>query len=246
MFMPQFFIKQSDISGSSVTISEKDTFHHLVKVLRVKKGEKILFADENQTQYETEIVSINENMATAKILRQKKSDHFLNTQIYLAQCVLKNDAQTLVIQKSTELGVKGIIPVLSDNVVIKSSVIDSKIDKWRKIAFEAVKQCERTDCPVIFTKKSPEEILKDEEYKIKIACVEREQKSSLKTYLRDLRYNKEDKILVITGPEGGFSKKENELFDKYKVPKISLGKLILKAETAVIAALSSIILELES
>lgn len=243
--MPHFFVKTSDISNNTITVNEKDTVHHLARVLRVRTGEKLLLADENQTQYETIITEIESHKIKTKIISSKKSDHFLKTNLFLAQSVLKNDAQSLVIQKAVELGVKGIIPISSDNTVVKDSVIDTKIEKWQKIALEAVKQCERTDIPKIFERKSLEEILKEDDFRIKIACAEREQKFSLKNYLKSLKHIKEEKILVIIGPEGGFSQNENDLFDKYKITKVTLGRLILRAETAVITALSNVIYELE-
>ncbi len=244
--MPQFFIKTEDILEDRITIVGDSQCHHLVRVLRIKVDEKLLLVDENQTIYEAVVEKVEAEKVCAKILSQKKSDHFLNTQIYLAQGVLKNDAQHYVIQKATELGAKGVIPIECKNSVVKGSVIDSKIDKWTKVALEAVKQCERTDIPVVLPRNTLEGVLKDDTFKIKIACAERNQECSLKKYLRNLKYNKEDKILVIIGPEGGFSQCETELFDIYKIPKVSLGKLILRAETAVTAAISNIIYELEN
>lgn len=243
--MPHFFITTSDISDDTISVKDKSTLHHLSKVLRVKKGEELLLVDENQTQYKTQITQILSDKIIVEILEKKKSQHSLKVNLYLAQGVLKSDAQSLIIQKATELGVKGVIPLSCTNTVVKDSVIDAKIKKWSKVAFEAVKQCERTDIPKIFERKSLEEILKDETFKTKIACVERSQKSSLKNFLKTFNNEENGNILVIIGPEGGFTQKEIELFEKYDCMKVSLGKLILRAETAVITALSNIIYEIE-
>lgn len=243
--MPHFFVQTKDILDNKIRITEKDTLHHLVRVLRVKTGETLLLTDENQTQYRTEIVCIASDYVESEIKETLKANHSLCIKLYLAQSVLKNDAQNLVIQKATELGVKGIIPVLGDNTVLKDSVIDSKTEKWQKIALEAVKQCERTDIPRVFTRDNLESLLKSNEYKIKIACVERSDKGTLKEVLRNLHFCNEDKILVIIGPEGGFSQRELELLETSDVYRVSLGKLILRAETAAVTALSNIIYELE-
>ena len=242
--MPHFFIKTADISGDGIKITEKATLHHLLRVMRLKTGEKLLLTDENQTSYTAEVREISQKCIICKILAREKANHFLKTEIYLAQGVLKSDAQAFVIQKATELGVKGIYPVLTDNTVVKASVIDAKIEKWNKYALEAVKQCERTDIPTVFGRTSLKNLLESGEFTTIIACVERTQEKTLKEALKSIKNH--GKILVIIGPEGGFSKEETELFKKYKIFRVSLGKLILRAETAVISALSNIIYELEN
>lgn len=244
--MPHFFIQKKDITDNKIKITEKSTFHHLSRVLRVKSGEKLLLVDENQTQYDTRICNITTEFIEAEIVKTSQANHSLKLNLYLAQAVLKNDAQNFVIQKSTELGVKGIIPICTDNCVLKESVIDSKIEKWQKIANEAVKQCERTDLPTVFERKTLEELFESDEYKIKLMCVERSDKVRMKNILENIKINDEDKILVIIGPEGGFSQRELELAEAFNLPKISLGNLILRAETAAICALSNIIYELEN
>ena len=244
--MPHFFVTTKDVNADTITVSDKENFHHIVKVLRAKIGEKLLLVDENGTQYNVVIENIDSKLITTKVVDVSKKPHSLSLQLFLAQSVLKTDAQNFVMQKATELGVKGIIPFSSDNSVVKSSVVDSKIDKWQKIANEAVKQCERTDFPVVKKRMSLGEILADETFDIKIACVERDDTLSLKACLRNLDVNDNSKLLVIIGPEGGFSAAELQLLNNSDVYKVSLGKLILRAETAVISAISNIVYELEN
>ena len=243
--MPHFFISTSDINQDIITVSDKENFHHIAKVLRAKIGETLLLVDENQTQYKVEVKNIDSKSITTKVVETSKSQHSLGLQLYLAQSVLKTDAQNLVVQKATELGVKGILPVISDNCVIKDSVVHAKVDKWQKIANEAVKQCERTDFPQILTPVSLKQLLESNDYDIKIACVERNQTQSLKACLKALNVHKEAKILVIIGPEGGFSSRELSVLEHADLYRVSLGSLILRAETAVITALSNVIYELE-
>lgn len=244
--MPHFFISSSDKKQDIITISDKDNFHHIARVLRAKIGETLVLIDENQTQYKVIVENISKNAITTKVVESTKSNHKLNLQLFLAQSVLKTDAQNFVIQKATELGVKGIIPLTSDNCVVKASVIDAKIDKWQKIANEAVKQCERTDFPEIKGRTTLADFLKNTDYNIKIACVERGENSSLRACLQSLKPAPNDKIALIIGPEGGFSAAELELLEHdHSVYKVSLGKLILRAETAVVSALSNTIYELE-
>lgn len=243
--MPHFFITTSDIKQDIITVSDKENFHHIAKVLRAKIGETLLLVDENQTQYKVVIKNINANTITTKVVETSKNSHSLSLELYLAQSVLKTDAQNFVIQKATELGLKGIIPIISDNCVIKESVAHDKIKKWQKIANEAVKQCERTDFPQIYSPTKLQDIIDTDDYQIKIACVERSTKQSLKACLQNLNNVQNKKILVIIGPEGGFSAKEINMLEHANLHKVSLGNLILRAETAVISALSNVIYELE-
>lgn len=244
--MPQFFVSTSDVNADIITISDKQNYRHIVKVLRAKLGETLLLVDENQTQYKVVIQSIDLDSITTKVVDVLKSNHSLRLNLFLAQAVLKNDAQSMVVQKSTELGVKGIIPLITDNCVVKASVVDTKIDKWQRVANEAVKQCERTDFPKVDSRKTLKDVLDNSDFSIKIACVERSQDKTMKDVLRGIKVNECDKILIIIGPEGGFSASELAfLNNRVDVYKVSLGNLILRAETAVITSISNVIYELE-
>lgn len=245
--MPHFFISTSDLNQDIITVSDKDNFHHIVKVLRSKVGETLLFIDENRIQYKAVIKSIDSKTVTTKVVEKQKSNNTLGLNLILAQAVLKTDAQNLVIQKATELGVKKIVPMITENCVIKASVIDSKREKWQKIADESVKQCERVDFPIVQERMSLQEVLNCEEFNIKIVCVERETSCTLRDCLRSIDIKPSDKIAVIIGPEGGFSSQELRLLsENNQIYNVSLGKLILRAETAVVAALSNVIYELEN
>ena len=180
--MPQFFISADALDKDIITISDKENYHHIVKVLRSKIGETLFLIDENRTQYKVVIKDIDSKSITTKVVDVEKSNHYLNLQLCLIQSVLKTDAQNFVIQKATELGVKEIVPVATDNSVIKPSIVDEKIKtgKWQKIANEAVKQCERSDFPQILPRKTLEDILSSKEYSVKIACVERAQNCHLR------------------------------------------------------------------
>ena len=142
--MPQFFISTKDINQDIITICDKENFHHIARVMRAKKGEKLLLVDENRIQYKVVVEKIDSNSITTKVVETLKSNHILNLQLYLAQSVLKTDAQNTLVQKATELGVKGIIPFISDNSVIKESVADAKIEKWVRVS-----DSYRTVCDVL-------------------------------------------------------------------------------------------------
>lgn len=240
--MPHFFIQSSQVDKTTIKINDKNTYRHVIKSLRTKIGEKLLLLDENQIQYETIITDINSDTLTCTIEKKYLSKRDLDFDLYLAQSPLKNDAQTMLIEKATELGIRGIYPILTDNCTISKSIINNKIEKWQRIMYEASKQCERAKIPLCYELTTLEKLFSKNFDKILIMA-ERSTEISLKDYLKLNSIKEKERILVVVGPEGGFSKKEFEYFYSLKYPLISLGNLILKAETATITALGNIIYE---
>lgn len=237
--MPHFFISSENISDNTVTISDKENYNHIAKSLRIKENEKLLLIDENQIQYETVVKSISKNDIQAQIQKQHNSKRFLPFNLYLAQSPLRNnDSQNFVIEKATELGVKGIYPIHTDNCAVSAEVINKKIDKWQKVMYEASKQCERANIPTCFPQTTLDELINKFD-RIIVFC-ERIATKTLKN-VKPLKEN--ETLLVIIGPEGGFSQKEFDLFKNRNLEMLTLGDMILKAETAVTVGLGNIVYE---
>ncbi len=245
--MPHFFINSGDVNNKRIIVSDKDNFNHIVKSLRTKKGEKLLFIDENQIQYETVVENITNKEVIVYVENSYHSDRRLDFRLYLAQSPLRSDAQSNVIEKATELGADGVYPVYTDNCALAESVIKNKIPKWQRIMLEASKQCERAYVPSCYGLTNLQNIikLKDNGFRV-IAFCERLACLSLHEYCCKRPILQGDKLVVIIGPEGGFSKREFDLFETNEIPMLTLGNLILKADTAVTVALGNIIYEFES
>lgn len=237
--MPHFLIEAKNIQDNKITVREKDLYQHIIKSLRAKIGENILFLDENEIQYETKLSQINSSDFVCSIEKKYHSNRKLALNLYVAQSVLNSDAQISSIQKATELGVKGIIPLHTDNCSVKESVIKNKIEKWQKIALESVKQCERADIPIVYESASIEDML--EKYEQIIVFAEKYAEKNFFNYIKENKLDKNKSILVIIGPEGGFSQREFDIFIEKKIPLITLGNLIYRADTALTAALTTII-----
>ena len=236
--MPHFLISSSWIEDNKIIIKEKELFNHLTRSLRLRTGEKVLFLDENEIQYETLSSSFNSHEAVFEVKKSYKSLRKLNFHLALAQSVLKQDAQTSAIQKATELGVKEIIPLYTDNCAVKEDFISSKSDKWQKIAVESVKQCERADIPKVLELSSLEKVVREYDN----VFVFGEKNADLTIFDFVIKFGKpKGSVLVVIGPEGGFSDKEFEFFKKNNLPVLTLGNLILRADTACAVALSSVI-----
>lgn len=245
--MPHFFISSKDVNNNKITVSDRDNFNHIAKSLRTKKGEKLLFIDENQIQYETVVEEITNKEITVNVENSYKSFRRLDFRLYLAQSPLRSDAQSSIIEKAAELGADAVYPVYTDNCALAAAVIEKKISKWQRIMLEASKQCERAYVPSCYGLTNLENIikLKNDGFRI-IAFCERHAKLSLHEYCKENPIIKGENVIVIIGPEGGFSQREFKLFEDNEIAMLTLGELILKADTAVTVALGNVIYEFEN
>ena len=241
--MPHFFIESKQVQDKTIEISDKENYQHIARSLRARLGEKLLLIDEKQIQYETSITEITNSKIITKIDKSYPSKRFLDFELYLAQSPLRSDAQNFVIEKATELGVWGIYPVKTDNCALNNEMIDRKIDKWQKIMYESSKQCERADIPKCYPRTTIEEVLCENKFDKVIVFCERIATKTIRDSFNENPIKSGNKILVIIGPEGGFSQREFEYFEKSKAEMLTLGNLILRAETAVTVALGNIIYE---
>lgn len=237
--MPHFFINSKSVDGKKIEFSED--YKHLVKALRLRIGEKLLLIDENGIQYETKVTEIKPEAIVVEIEKSYPSTRELGFELHLAQSPLRSDAQSLLVEKATELGVHTLHPVYTDNCALAKDVIAKKIEKWQKIMVESSKQCERAKIPSCVEMTTLEKVV--EGFERVIAFCERHTEFPLKDYLRKNPICKGEKVLVIVGPEGGFTEREFAFFDRAGIVKASLGDLILRAETAVIVGLGNIIYE---
>lgn len=241
--MPHFFIKSEDVKDKTITISDKENYRHIVKSLRANIGESLTLIDETETEYKTIIKNIGKTEIETEILNYGKSSRKLGFNLYIAQSPLRSDSQITVIEKATELGAAGVYPIYTDNCALKKTVIETKIDKWQNTMYAASKQCERANIPTCFPLQTLEEVVNCRNFDKIIALCERDTEKSLKEYLRQTSIGHGDNILLIFGPEGGFSEKEFEYFKNNQIPRLSLGDLILKAETAIITTIGNIVYE---
>lgn len=240
--MPHFFVNSENKSDNLIKINDVETYRHVARALRAKVGENLLLIDENQIQYETVIKEINNSEVICAIEKSYVSKRDLEFDLFLAQSPLRSDAQLTIMEKSTELGVRGVYPIVTDNCALAKTVLAKKHEKWQKVMFEASKQCERAKIPTCYEPTALEDILNKDFDKI-LVLAERSTEITLKEFLVQNPIKKGEKVLAIIGPEGGFSQREFDYFKEKNLPLISLGDLILKAETAVIVTLGNIVYE---
>ena len=215
-----------DENNGKILIKEKSDCNHIQNVYRLNVGDKLRIVD-GEYEYFTQIIEISKKEVAVKILEKNEDSYSLNINIDVAMGILKNDKMNLAIQKLTEVGVKSIIPLKTERVVVK---INEKKEKWDTVARETLKQCRG----VRFTEITPVKKLAEINYKkydkIIFAYENSDESKSLSKIMK-----KEDKnILYIIGPEGGITLEEVEFLKNNGAVEISLGKRILRAETAAI------------
>ena len=247
--MPKFFIKTENLKeNEEIWITGSDV-NHIKNVLRKKVDDKINICNsDTQKNYECVIKNIEENKIVCKILDEVKSLAESNINITIFQGLPKSDKMELIIQKTTELGVKTIVPVITKRTVIKLKDKDkqNKVDRWRNIAEVAAKQSGRDIIPTIENIINIADIKFDEFDKI-FVLYENEEKISLKDEIEQLKNdNKEElNIGIVIGPEGGFAESEIEqLRLNQNVSVVTLGKRILRTETVALVVSGILMYEL--
>jgi len=219
-----------------------ENLRYVKSVLRMKKGDHLILFDGTGWEYETVIKQIIADGISVEVLKKDRMpDKVVNITIY--QALPKANKMDFIIQKATELGADRIVPFQSARSVPRLTADKArfKIARWRNIATEAARQCGRADIPEVEEILSYEDIIACPEMeKLKIIFWEEESARGIKQVLRDEKYNGVKDIVVIIGPEGGFAKEEvDSAVDKGFI-SVSLGRNILKVETAALTILSII------
>ncbi len=237
--MSRFFTPQHCINNGEITVTGGD-LNHIKNVLRKNIGDKIVCFGSSGIEYETELISAGRSEAKLKILKERHKEVEPNIKVTLAQSLPKSSKMDDIIQKSTELGVFEIIPLITERSVPRSD----KNDRWNKIARESAEQSGRVHIPNVRKAVTLEELLGScSDYGLKILPWECENKTSIRTLLAQ---NKDlSSILLLIGPEGGFSATEAQKASEKGFKSVSLGKRILRTQTAGPAALAMIVYEME-
>ena len=241
--MYNFFVNSNDIYNNVARISGDD-YNHIKNVLRMKIGTKILINDrEKNNSYLAEIQEIDTNEILCKIIDKIASNEMMK-KVTLFQGIPKADKMEYIIQKSVELGVSDIVPTQMKNCVAKINNEENKLKRWNKISETAAKQSKRSIIPMVENKISFDNLLNRlKEFDLVIVAYENEKHISLKDVLQNCK--EAENIAIIIGPEGGIDANELKLLENKGANVASLGKRILRTETAPIAMLSMILYEYE-
>ncbi len=241
--MYNFFVEDNQVIEDNIKIIGED-YKHISKVLRMSVGEKIsICIKQTEERFLVEIIEIDNEKVICKIIEQFQSNE-TNINVTIFQGIPKSDKMELIIQKSVELGTKNIIPVEMKNCIAKIKEPDKKIPRWQAISEAAAKQSKRNIIPKIEYPINMTEMYNQlSGYDIVLVAYENEKNIGIKDILKQHKQAKE--IAIIIGPEGGLTETEIEHIEKQGGISVSLGKRILRTETASLVLLSMIMYEFE-
>ena len=245
--MPRFFVEEENIKEDIITLYGDDA-GHISRVLRSKPGDLMTVCDGTGKDYEAEIFEISENTVRLRIKRTSFTDSEPSVKITLFQGLPKGDKMEFIIQKCVELGVYSIIPVYTERCIVRfdKNKEKKKTERWQKVAESAAKQSGRGIIPKI------EEIMSFSDavqasagLDMAIIPYELEQERGLRSFLDEYRKSNENTLGIFIGPEGGFSLNEIEKAVNAHLFPVTLGKRILRTETAGMTAIANTLFYLD-
>jgi len=235
---------ETDISKGNLVTVDGDEALHITRVLRLGVGDLIEITSGNGKVYEAKINATDKKSIEVCALKELLVDGEPKTDVSLFIGLTKSSKMELIIQKAVELGVSSVVPVEMERSVVKVKDEDKKTQRFRRIAMEAAKQCKRSKVPLVSDPikfNQAVEMLSNMDFSF--APYECETKKSIREI-----FTGENEFLksvgFIIGPEGGFSDTEAEFIKENNIQTVTLGKRILRMETAAISVLSIVMYEL--
>jgi 16S rRNA (uracil1498-N3)-methyltransferase len=238
--MPRLILPSSIISTDKDLSIYGHEAHYLINVLRLREGDEIQIIDDTGRLHKGEVRLVKKKEVIVKLIETEDINTEPELHLILIQAILKGEKMDFIIQKSTELGVREIYPIITSRTIVRET---AKEERWKRIAKEAVRQCGRTEVPLIHKPVLFEYLLESTNQQLLplppisqgFIFYESAQKG-LKEMASKIQSSKN--ISLIVGPEGGFARDEVEkAISKGFIP-VSLGPRILRAETATVVALS--------
>lgn len=244
--MQHFFVTPSQVDGTFIYIEGSDV-NHMKNVLRMRVGESVTVSDGNNRKYVCRVDGYEEGRVRLCICEEEEQDTELASRIYLFQGLPKQEKMELIVQKCVELGIYQIVPVAMKRCVVKldAKKAAKKVERWNAIAESAAKQAGRGVIPEVLPVMSYREALAmAKELDVVLLPYElAEGMAETKRLIQSIRPGQSVGIFI--GPEGGFEKEEVELAEAEGARAITLGKRILRTETAGLAILSVLMFHLE-
>lgn len=244
--MHHFFVTPQQISGDKIRIEGGDV-NHMKNVLRMKLHEKAEISDGESRTYLCEVEAYEEDVAILHILEEMEVDTEPASKLYLFQGLPKSDKMELIVQKAVELGVYQVIPVAMKRSVVRldDKKAAKKADRWNSIAESAAKQAGRSRIPEVTMPLSYNEALKMAE-ELDVTLLPYELAGGMEVTREVIRQIKNGQSVgIFIGPEGGFEPEEVDAAVSMGAKVITLGRRILRTETAGFATLAVLMFELE-
>ncbi len=238
--IPRIYCPPIPDEDSAIELAD-DTVRYLKSVLRLGPGDEVLFFDGSGWEYRAVIERIESRNGAARIVARQKVPLEIPVRITLAQALPKGDKMEFLVQKATELGAARVIPFRSSRTIPRRTEerAAKRLDRWRRIAAEAAEQCGRGDVPEIAGTVSYAEALgMARPGSVKILFWESETERSVREILKTEEARSAKEFFLVVGPEGGLSGEEAQTAREAGFLTASLGRLVLRVETAALAILA--------
>lgn len=245
--MQHFFVTPSQVGEGQIVIMGSDV-NHIKNVLRKRIGEELAVSDGNNRKYRCAVASYEDEKAVLDILEELPVDTELPSRIYLFQGLPKQDKMEWIVQKAVELGAFQVVPVSTKRAVMRldEKKAVKKVERWQQIAESAAKQAGRGYVPQVAPVMSYRKALEYAD-SLNVLLIPYELAEGMEYTRQVLRMIRPGQSVgIFIGPEGGFEQEEVELAVEHGAAVITLGKRILRTETAGLAALSLLMFQLES
>ncbi len=242
--MHRFFISPQAIHDTRVVL-HGPIVHQVRDVLRMRPGDEMVLLDNSGEAYRVELVTLDRDTLRARVVDKWKLETEPIAQITLYQGMLKGQKFDWVLQKGTEIGIVGFVPVLAARCIVSSlnDVSEARMERWQKIIVEAAEQAGRANLPSIATATLFAHACNfAARGGLSLIPWEDEHSRSLREMLQQVPKSKEINIFI--GPEGGFTEEEIAVAQEHNIVPVSLGPRILRAETAGLATTSAILYEM--
>jgi 16S rRNA (uracil1498-N3)-methyltransferase len=236
--MARFFVPKKNLHDAHGLIDGQELVH-LRKVLRLVPGDRVTIFDDSGWEHEAVIRSLSAEQGRIEIVRSYEAPRESTLQVTLGIALTKGEKMDFIVEKATELGVKIIIPFSSSYSVpqLDENKIMKRTERWQKIALSATKQCGRTRVPEIAPLWEYGKLVHGTSPQtLKLIFWEKEKRQSLYE-VRD-KYGDVNAVLIVVGPEGGFTLEEAQLAQQHGFEAVEMGRRILRADTAAVAAVT--------
>jgi 16S rRNA (uracil1498-N3)-methyltransferase len=243
LLLQRYFADEMNANGQLVISG--DDYHHVVRVMRMVVGDKLICVNDAGKSYTCTIAEITDKNINCNVVECNDGSTELPIRVTIASGLPKGDKFEWIIQKGTELGADQFVPFTAARSIVKwdEKKADKKVERWQKIAKEAAEQSHRNKIPTVHSPRSLNALIEaSKNYDCKLIAYEEESRlgeaSVLAQSLRNLEEN--NTLLVVFGPEGGLDQKEIEQLQKHGFQTCGLGPRILRTETAPLALLSAV------
>ena len=248
--MHRFFLPPEKCNGPVLLLSGSEA-HHASEVLRARRGERVVVLDGVGREFLCEVSSVTPREVALRVA-STHSIPPLPYQITLLQAVSKGKTFGVIVEKATELGAQRMVPILSERVVTQLDQENSagKIEKWRQIAIESIKQCGSAWLPIIEAPVTPKEFLvRKKQFELQLIASLQDDRRSPREIFQSFVSEKgrlPKTVCIWVGPEGDFTPAEMSLIKSEGALPVTLGPLVLRSETAAIYCLSILNYELQA